>query len=294
MPKVFRKLEIESVAWAASTLKTREMPLTVYKGLRFDLNTTHSGATPSIDELLAIIQKVELVANGQDTIVSVPGFHLYYASKRERGVAPLSTITSTAGRMSLFLPMALIRAISPQDTLLDARGLSSLTLKVTWAADIAGTATASAASLEINTEEYSNVPVDSKFGRHEFGYDIVNLDAASVKQFKLDVGSNNQYRRLWLYVLDGSDALANTEISKIGVKTRSFYYMNENSDVVQASNREDYNLAEDAGVYVIDFPSGGMMSERLDARALSELILEVTSLVTDGTLYIVKEKVIYA
>jgi hypothetical protein len=244
--------------------------------------------------LLAIIQKVELVANGQDTIVSVPGFHLYYASKRERGVAPLSTITSTAGRMSLFLPMALIRAISPQDTLLDARGLSSLTLKVTWGSDIAGTATASAATLEINTEEYSNVPVDSKFGRHEFGYDIVNLDAAAVKQFKLDVGSNNQYRRLWLYVLDGSDALANTEISKIGVKTRSFYYMNENSDVVQASNREDYNLAEDAGVYVIDFPSGGMMSERLDARALSELILEVTSLVTDGTLYIVKEKVIYA
>lgn len=294
MPKIPRKLEVEEVVFSASSMKTRELPLTVYKGLRLDLNTIHSGATPTDWEVANLIQKIELVINGQDTVVSIPFFHLFFQNKKENGVAPFSSHTSTVSRMSVTLPFALLRAIVPHDTLMDARRFSSLVLRVTWNTDILGTAAVTSATLKINTDEFSNVPQDAKFARHEYGYDIVNLDAVKAHQFKLDVGSNNQYRRLWLYVQDGSDALANTEISKIGVKTRSFYYLNENSDIVQAENNDAFNIVADAGVYVIDFPSGGQMSERLDARSLSELILEVTSLVSDGTLTIVKEKVIYS
>lgn len=293
MAKINRKLEVESIAFSASAMKTRDLPLTVFKGLRFDLNTVHSGATPTDWECLNLINKIELVIGGQDTIISIPFFHLFFQNKRENAVAPFSSHGATASRMSLYLSHALLRAMAPHDTLLDARRFSSLVLRVHWNADILGTAAITSANLEINTDEFSNVAQDAKFARHEFGYDIVNLDAIKSHNFKLDVGSNNQYRRLWLYVQDGSDALANTEISKIGIKTRSFYYMNENSDVVQARNNDNYNIASDAGVYVIDFPSGAQMSERLDARSLSELILEVTSLVADGTLTIVKEKVIY-
>lgn len=305
MAKVFRSLEVERVPYAANAMVTRQLPLTVFKHLQLRLLVTHTnGAAPVItaQTLCQLVNKVSIVLNGQDTYASLPLYHLFYANKKEFGVAPLNVITTTAGAgkvsyVNLILPFYLPLSINPEDTLLDARGLSSCNLEVQWGSsmgnlDAGGSITS--AEIQICTGEFANVAPEDVFARHEFGYSSANLDSVGVIQHKLDVGSNNQYRRIWLYTFNNTGTLADALVTKLGALSRSFYYLNKSVDALQGEMVPSFRIANDAGVYVIDFAPDGKMSQRLDARQLSELILEITSAVANGSFAVVKEKVIYS
>jgi len=303
MTKVFRSANVEEISFAASVLKTRELPLTVYRGLQLRLTFTHTNAaSPDLDvkNVCDMIKRLSIVINGQDTLISMAGYDLYALNFYDSGVSPMQSIdttASTAGLTSyvdLYLPFALTRAVNPEDTLLDVRGASSVVLEIQWGSTMGTNVTITAGTLGITTLEYDNVDPAAKFARHEFSKNIHTLTATGTRIEKAAVGSNNQYRRIMLLTKNSSGVAADTILSKIAVRSRTYYWQQVAASAIKARNQMSYAVTPLTGVYVLDFTTDGKMVQRIDARPLPELIIEMESLVSSGEVEILFEKAIYA
>lgn len=301
MPKIPRSLPIEQVDYIASTLKTRELPKTVFRKLDMILRLTHTnGLTPSVtlQGLLNQIGKVDLVLNGQDNIMSFPFYWLYYENAYDFSVEPdytLFTTASTQGesKIAVTLPFSLIRGVSKNDTMLDARGLSSINLGINFNANQFTGAPIDNGYVALQSTEYANV-TEKAPARHELAYDSVSITKTGTIQIDLETKGTNQYYRLWLFAKDSTGAMSNGVIDNIEVKSRNFSFIDETAEYLQYKNKKMYAVPiSQTGVYVIDFTTDGRMSERLDARALSELTLDVNAIASGGTLDIIKEKVVF-
>lgn len=301
---IFRRIEVPAVRYTASTLVTRELPKTLYKGLQLQLEVTHTNAGSGVaitqETLCKLIDKISIVINGQDHIIKLKFYQLFYMIGYLTAITPVSdifTTTSTQGtsRISLYLPFALFRAVRPEDTLLDARNASTIDLHVEWGNSIgAGVTSIDSASLKIYTKEYANAGANIASGVHRFSYVTESLTATGQKDCNLETGEGNQYSRLWLFALNNSGALSDVQFDTVGVKSRDTYYTKISADALKKMNCHDYNYAPKTGVYIIDFTTDGKMIQRLDATNLSELKLELNSLVSNGTVEVVREKVVYA
>ncbi len=306
MPKQPRILPVESILFASGGLRPREMPKTVYKGLLCKVTINHTnGGTPVItaDSFLAVLSKLNLTINGQDQLLSVPLRHWFYQNNYDfsrlasgNQISLYTTASGTGNSIAYFyIPLGLTRALNPEDTILDSRGFKSLVLEANWGTSIGtGVTSLNSGQLDIFPDEYSNV--DEAFGgaRHEMNVSSRNLDATGSRTLELETKSNNQYRRLWIYTRDSAGALSDSQIDNITVRSRSFNYVNVKADVLQRYNGWEFAKDHQTGLYVVDFTRDGKMTQRVDARELSELIVEVNSLVSNGTIDVVKEKAIYA
>jgi|CXWL01.1.fsa_nt_gi hypothetical protein len=306
MPKQPRLLPVESILFASGGLRPREMPKTVYKGILLKLTINHTnGAGPVItaDSFLNILTKLNLTINGQDQLLSVPLRQWFYQnnydfSRLAAGNQVSLFTTGSATGNSIFyayVPLGLTRSLNPEDTILDARAFKSLVMEANWGTTIGtGVTTINSGQLDMFPDEYANVAEDFAGARHEMNLSSRNLDATGARTLELETKSNNQYRRLWIYTRDNTGALSDVQIDNIIVRSRSFNYVNIKADVLQRYNGWEYARDHQTGLYVIDFTRDGKMTQRIDARELSELIIEVNSLVANGTMEVVKEKAIYA
>lgn len=306
MPKQPRFLPIEQILFASGSPRSRELPKTVYKGLLLKLTINHTnGASPviTVDSFLNVLPKLNLIINGQDQILSVPARHWFYQQNYDfsrlasgNHVSLFTTASSTGNSIVWFyVPISLTRCLNPEDTILDARGFKSLILEANWGTAIGtGVTTVNSGQLDIFTDEYSNVDENFAGGRHEFNVSSRNLDAVAARTLELETKSNNQYRRLFIYTRDSTGALSDSMIDNIIVRSRSFNYVSIKADSLQRLNGFDFARDHQTGLYVVDFTRDGKMTQRVDARELSEFIVEVNSLVSNGTIEVVKEKVIFA
>ena len=302
MAKTFRRLQIEKVDYSANTLRTRDIFKSVYKYLQLILKVTHTnGASPSItaESLCKLINKISLTINGQDTILSIPFYHLYYMNWYESQREPSKSLYTTASSqgtstISLILPFAMMRAVRPNDTLLDLRKVSTAVLGVDWGTSIgSGVSSIDSAELQIYTGEYSNVQEAEPLARHEMSHITTTISATGAKQIDLEVGANNQYKALWLYVRDSGGSLSDSVIDKIELESRGFHFVDVSAEAVKWDNALAFGMSPQTGVYVIEAITDGELSKRLDARALHELILKLNSKVSSGSVEVVKEKAIY-
>lgn len=306
MPKQPRLLPVESILFASGGLRPREMPKTVYKGILLKLTINHTnGAGPviSADSFLNILTKLNLTINGQDQLLSVPLRQWFYQNNYDfsrlaagNQVSLFTTASATGNSIFYaYVPLGLTRSLNPEDTILDARAFKSLVMEANWGTTIGtGVTTINSGQLDMFPDEYANVAEDFAGARHEMNLSSRNLDATGARTLELETKSNNQYRRLWIYTRDNTGALSDVQIDNIIVRSRSFNYVNIKADVLQRYNGWEYARDHQTGLYVIDFTRDGKMTQRIDARELSELIIEVNSLVANGTMEVVKEKAIYA
>jgi hypothetical protein len=297
-----RILEIEKIEFAENTLRTRTLPRSLMRGLilQLDLEVTNgSSASANIFKLCNVIKKISLVINGQDTRISVPFYHLFYSNTYDFGTTPRYSISSAAGsgtdRVNVVLPFALPRSVLPDDTLLDLRNVSSATLEVTFGAKTYGTnKTIDNGSLKIYSMEYAQAGEFSPIAIHEMSYTNRAIAAEGEIDIDLDYGGANQYRSLYVYTFNNSGALTGGLFSNFKVKSRTFTYIDIDTNILIGNNQIRYNKDNvPTGVYIIDF-TNGRMSERLDARGLNELKFIPTSATTNPTeILIVKDKAIY-
>jgi len=306
MPFLKRIIPVQAINWAASQLKSRSLPLAVMAGLRLRLDAdydTHTSAPTAENFWRNIIKRIEIVLNGQDTLINLPFEFLLHMNTMEQGVAPktsvdVSTSASNAKAYgNFFLPFELLNSVLPRDTLLDARLLSSCVLNVSWgaASDLLNINTINSATLGIVTKEFGNIPDPLKLARHEYAYDTILLNVAGDITFQLPTRGENQYRRIWILVLDGSTpaVLSDVEITNIKVASRSFVYYDDTADNNLAAQNKSFGRAALTGVYCVDFTTEGQMTTRIDAREMNELTLTLTSQVTDGSAIIIAEKAMY-
>lgn len=302
-PKLPRPgIPVESIDWVASTPKSRDLPKTVLKGLLLSMDllatVAAAGALTRL-QLANAISDISLTLEGSDNVINkIPFRHFWFEDWYDSTKEPYYSISVVEGagkvlRLCVYLPFAFRKSVVPEDSTLDLRGNQSAVLSVNWAAAaISATHTITSGQLKIDALEYGKVD-DLPIARHEYTFISQALSHTGANDVKLDRGKNNQLRRLFIYTKAAAGTFSDVEIDNLKVNTRGFDYNDISSWRLQALNELEYGLAHQTGVHVIDLTTHGKNSQRLDARAITELLLTVNALLATGTIEVVQEKAIY-
>lgn len=242
------------------------------------------------------ISRIEIIANGRDTIMSISPEALMKMNTLDYGCVPnfLNPTDDAAAAYSFnatfIIDFALMRSIRPIDTLFPAAGLSTFDLKITWgagadmftiAAD--GVATISATELVVSSfEEVGQVP--GNVGVNKL-YTIDRVLTAASTNFQIQIPVGNMYRGL-LISSESDNVLIDTMIDGLRVESGTEVFQNWlTNDELLDYNKISHNLETRlVGYHLLDWlDSDGFLSEILDTRNLSNLDLVLNVALPAGT-----------
>jgi len=306
-----REAQIQRLDWAASQMVQRELPYTVLRGLFLKLIlTTTNGAAAALTalQLASVISEVRVRINGSDTRKALSGEWLWIMNYNDFSKSPEASIDTGLGSgrtqsITLYLPAALTRAVRPSDTVLDLRKLppmnpvSTATLEVQFGAAAIGTdMVVTSGYVNIQSVEYTGKDLEGVRpwqAIHEFSHVLFPVSVTGVNRIMVETGGVNEYRRFFVATKNAAGAYSNDQISSIAVRAREYTWIETASDLIQDMNAQQFSISPLTGVYIIDFCTDGLMSERLDAKGLGELTIEPNVLLAGGTIFLLKEKVFY-
>jgi hypothetical protein len=238
------------------------------------------------------ISRIELIANGRDTIWSIAPEQIAIMNEIDYGAIPvfLNPTNDAAAtypfNASFIIDLGLVRSVRPIDTLFPAAGLATLDLKITWGAgadmftgsvDFASAAIQTTTELVVDSfEEIGQLP--NSVGVNKL-YTIDRVINAASTNFQIQVPVGNTYRGFLLHTkID--EVPVDTVLDGVRVESGTQVFQNwlANSPILD-ENKLVYGLpASLVGYYFLDWlDSDGFLSEILDARRLSglDLVLNV-------------------
>lgn len=247
MARDFRRQLDAAKAFTANAPISFDLPRdSVYKEIVLRLEAQFSATTSATGPFegapWTLIKRIELIADGKDTIKSYDGATLNDINFYDFGIySPVEALTlgvSNTGLidMALILSLESVGMAFPQTTWLDSRKLSSLELRVTFGAGMADVYTANVGGA-----------VDT-FRLTPWGHEILDIDPKSIfsvnqevtqtfnfpsttgtrQRFKLNVG--NAYRRILISTRDQNaravvDRLTRLELVENGIFNRRIWEM---------------------------------------------------------------------
>lgn len=288
---------------AAGGVSTIELPRAFnYRKLMFRISgtvTTAGGTAGGAVHPHAAhraISRIEIIANGRDTVVSISAEALKIMNILDYGTVPNftnpSAITAATYDFNAYfiLDFALVRAVRPIDTLFPSAGLSTLDIKITWgngldmftgaltitSATLAGTLTVE------SFEEVGAIPAGLAVNKM-FMIDRTITAASTNMQIQIPVG--NVYRGLLVHtkvdevpvdsILDGARVESGTEV---------FQNWLSNDEILDYNKLTRGLETRLVGYHLLDWmDSDGFLSEVLDARRMSALDLNVNVALPSGT-----------
>jgi len=159
----------------------------------------------------AVVKKIEIIANGTQTIKSLSGATLRWLNFFWYGRTPRVSILLGAGganptfASTLILPFWMPRSVRPIDTALDSRQLSDLKIEVTWGShtDIAAAATGftTAPTLRVDSIESFNIEGPVAMGRL---WEIEKTVTATNSQFQVQLPVGGMYRGFYMNTTDAA------------------------------------------------------------------------------------------
>lgn len=244
------------------------------------------------------ISRIELIANGRDTLWSVAPEAIAVMNILDYGAVPnfLNPTNDAAATYSFnaffIIDLALVRAVKPIDTLFPSAGLSTLDLKITWGAGadmftgaVDFTSAAIQTTTELIVESFEEVgAIAAGVGVNRITTIDRTITAASTNmQIQIPVG--NVYRGFLIHTksdevpvdtcLDGVRVEAGTEVFQ------NWLGNDELLDYNKLSRGLETRLV---GYHLLDWmDSDGFLSEALDARRMSNLDLILNAALPSGT-----------
>jgi hypothetical protein len=318
MPQAIRHRQQSTIEYSSGNKVSQDLLLgLIYREiyLRLQGAATCSGANNTAAKTLkgdewAVVQKVELKANGTDVIRSFSGNVLWWLNYFLYSMAP--KVTDTMGDAStanpafdslLVLPLWMPRSVVPMDTVIDSSRLQSLTLEITWGTFASINASNSAWTTEPTIQVLSLESFFTAGGKvTPANWRIYELNqtitaANSKLQTKLNVGPT--YRGFLINCeSDGVDVA--TILNNLKITSGSTVYYDMPGSAIQqltdqrmavGGNRFNGQTYDDLrigannssdGWYYIDLVTDGRLSESIDSLGLSELIIE-TDVANPGT-----------
>lgn len=307
------KRRTHSVNLAENNVVTLDLPRgydieSIYFDMTGTANYTVAGAAVRAMAPCQLIKRVELVADGKNTIASIPGWALVKNFGREQHgmmIAPTAAaIAAYAVAMFGTLDQCLVDGIRPKDSNLRTSGMSLLQLRITTGAAIdlltgapAGTMTAFA--LEVGTCETIELPaadgvVTSPLYLQKRSYQDIAIPASNAnQQIVLPIGNALRGCMILATVAgEPSNAVVNNVQLASGVDVR----VNMPARMLQRANAVDYppigilaasatwqsNSLNPTGLYVVDLMANGprdvSVTNAWDLSRASEakMILDVT------------------
>lgn len=239
-----------------------------------------------LESPLSLIKTIDLVLNGKDVIKSLPLNAYYHWTKVRHRTAPTFTapgltVAAQAFAAGFAIDLGLADGMSKVDTMLKAKGASTLQLGVDWQTstlglvvpDVTTTLTMSNTKLSVVSNEAFNVDNKIVFPiNREYSLNMP-ISATGIYQLKLPTGN-----MFWALLIKATDngALSDAVINKITVKsgTEVFRYYSSSKALKETLKIDKSIETLSTGYYLVHFTRDGLMSEALDARLMSELVIE--------------------
>jgi len=257
-------------------------------------STAGDGGGPKDSAPAQLIQSLDLIANGSDTIKHTDFETLHRKNELQFGTRPriyshdwagyadaADKVMKVAARMSFAMP----RALRQPDTLLDTAAMSSLDLAVTWGAGAntmddtwpgsggsAESVTVNDAKLHITAVEYIGVPAGTVFALWKETWMRKEVTAVNnAFQIKLPYGAGMNYRSILIKTHSNGNQVDTiipynglAILNKITLKSGTEIYLYEVGQLLQVQNRLAHEL---------QVPERIGSGAALD-HALQELVLE--------------------
>lgn len=143
----FRKIEsaVTPIPFDSGNVRTQEIPRSfLYKGIVIRLSGsvtigTANVTTAASENPLALIQKIEIVADGRKMLVSLSARDLFrhahiFNGKAPELVTPTLTTAASPAAFAATIPISFeaLRMISPVDSFFDPRSYEKVELRITW------------------------------------------------------------------------------------------------------------------------------------------------------------------
>jgi len=280
------------------------------------VTTTNSTTVNRLHEgILPAIARIEVIADGKDTIVSLDANAIHKMNSIYNGCYPLQYAdeadtlwdydnkataedglyaTTKSFVQNFMIPFAMPRAIKPLDTLLDARKFSTLTLRITTGVfgDISEAGlTAITPTVDIWLWEMRGAPADFE-SVYQKRLTLKTTPTATGEK-KIDIPVGNSYRGFFIYVVRnstpflpdfaGATDIVSTALNRIKLESGTRVYWNQTPEQNRAFMKEIFRLdVLPAGWYFIDFALDGYIRQALQTQNLSSLKLVLDSKVSSG------------
>ena len=256
-----------------------------------------TGTTPITEGELNFIKNIFIKTDRGEIVVNLPGRALYKIASFKSGiVAPRKdAIAAASATYSVNLPIWFadhIRLMDrPEDTILDTKRYSSLTVEVVLGtvADLLTTVGTSSVTATLDLEVVRTKGLLPKKGEPVaiIAYDFRNpVDAATVQQVLLERAQDLALKRLYIHSSTGgtgsvpfsgvnSDAIQNI----VQVKDQSGFIMKDRVHrMIQESNQVDYQLESIVtGMETLDFVQEGSLQAALSTAGKSLLQYQWTN-----------------
>ncbi len=238
---------------------------------------------------LKMVKRVEVIANGRDTIKSISADAIAAKNMFLFGSKPKLTETGITAATHAFggiihLPFSMPRTIREIDTLLNSGKLSTLELRVTYGADdeMFATAPTTFSIVKVDVIAHYNFGIrldgkDEPYSAYKEAYIEKDVVAAS-SEFQILLSVGNRYRG-FLIECESDGDMVDTIINKVTIKSGTDIYKAIEWAELQEDNRKKFGLQAQTfvGYGYIDHCPEGRLVDALDASNLSslEMILDV-------------------
>lgn len=287
--------------------------LRLFIRLRFTVTNAATGPVGPLFQCLSrLINRVEILAGGRDTVQSVPGYFLAARAFLEQGTPAYgmaSTVVLTNSAVTnydVILPICFTLPLGARedDCALDTSGMSQLSAIVTWgkadAYDLFTTpngAVISAVSLDVEGQYNANPMRDAKgvacSGKNGRPYLVRQLDyteigiTASSTNFSAVLDSRTGLGITSFLVAQLADNIGvDTVVNSLRMEAASFVYSLRDAPFIRAENVRDLQLpggATQPGVLYIDPRLNGSIINAINTAELQGDLKAVMDVSLQGT-----------
>lgn len=202
--------QIEAVPFVASTVQTIDIPRDyLLKRLTLHLR---GEIVVAVDDMASIsqyhpaelIQRIEVIADGRETLKSYGGWNNMLLYKNRYGVFPYRLQAGVAQgtqpfRQDYCIDFGLPLSVVPADTYLNTRAFSTLQLRITWGnvdaicteGESSGTTVLQNVNLLVTSEETTEPNID-RFGINK-EFEISRIVPATMPNFEIPIPVGNVY-----------------------------------------------------------------------------------------------------
>jgi len=254
-----------------------------------------------------VVKRIDIIANGTDTIKSITGTQLRWYNLMVYHVNPKVSVAlgdgataNPAFASTLILPFWSPNSISPIDTALDTRQLSSLKAEVTWGTftDVNSAATAWTTEPSLRIDALESFGVAGPFAQSRM-FQIQKTITASSTNFQVQLPVGPMYRG---FLINFTDAGADDGdvLNNFQWKSGTTVFADISEAILEdvhalrhgiqrgfsGAAYDDYMIGDDNsqdGWYMYDHVTDGYQTEALDTLGFSEHELELDVTVGGGT-----------
>lgn len=252
----------------------------------------------------AVVKRIDLIANGTQTIKSISGPRLRMMNYFWYGKHPRVSVALGAGganpscASTLLLPLWMPRSVRPIDTALDSRQMSNLEIAVTWGTftDINASATAWTTEPSLRVDSLESFGIEGPFANWRY-WEIEKTISATSSSFQVDLPVGGQFRGFFINTTE-ADADSSGILNNIKWKSGTTVFADVNATMLQEAATLQKGITrgfsgtayDDVGIgdandldgwYYYDHVTDGMLTEAIDTVGFSEHELELD--VTNGS-----------